>query len=123
MLVPKVNADGNEDVTGIPSVLFQAALGTYMSWNVNRGRNCGLGGSYVPFAKTKKERLASGDPRLSLEERYGTHDKYVAIVRAAAEKAVGQRFLSREDADKMIKQAAASDVLVSDMAEAAAPSR
>ena len=114
MLVPKVNQDGNEDVTGVPSVLLQAPLGTYTSWNLNRGRNCGLGGSFIPFAKTKKDRLAAGDPRPSLEERYGTHDHYVAIVRTAADNAVSERFLSREDADKMISQAKASDVLTGD---------
>lgn len=36
------------------------------------------------FAQSKAERTASGDPRLSLEERYGTHEKYVETVRAAA---------------------------------------
>src|SRR4029079_12285190 len=31
-LVPKVDADGN-DVGGVPSVLLQAPLGTYVGWN------------------------------------------------------------------------------------------
>ena len=117
LLVPKVNADGNDDVTGIPSVLFQAPLGTYLDWNVTaagffKGKSCGLGGGYIPFANSKADRLAAGDPRPSLEERYGTHEAYVAIVKAAAERAVQQRFLLRDDADKLIKQAAESDVLV-----------
>jgi alpha/beta hydrolase family protein len=116
LLVPKVNGDGNDDVSGVPSVLFLAPLGTYLDWNVTasgffKGRGCFLGGGFVAFAKTKAERLAAGDPRPSLEERYGTHDRYVAIVRAAAEKAVQQRFLLREEADKLIQQAEASDVL------------
>ncbi|OFW00950.1 MAG: hypothetical protein A3G20_06155 [Acidobacteria bacterium RIFCSPLOWO2_12_FULL_59_11] len=111
MLVPKVNADGNEDVTAVPSVLLQAPLGTYLSWSVLKGASCRQGGGYIPFPKTKKDRLTSGDPRVSLEERYGTHENYVAVVRAAAEKAVRQRFLLGEDADKLIAEAAASDVL------------
>ena len=37
----------------------------------------------VPFFIQKADRLTAGDPRLSLEERYGTHDGYVAAVRAA----------------------------------------
>jgi hypothetical protein len=58
----------------VASVLHQAPLGTYTGWNVfaegfSKGKNCGLVGGYVPFAKTKVERLAAGDPRLSLEER------------------------------------------------------
>jgi hypothetical protein len=52
------------------------------------------------FCRTKADRLVSGDPRLSLEERYGSHAGYVAVVRAAAEKAVKERFLLRDDADR-----------------------
>ena len=65
----------------------------------------------MPFPKTKAERAASGDPRASLEERYGTHQAYVDAVKAAAEKAVAERFLLRVDADRLIAEAAASDVL------------
>ncbi len=116
-LVPKTDVDGN-DVSGVPSVLRQAPLGTYTGWNVtaagyNKGRICGLNGGYIPFAKTKAERMASGDPRLSLEERYKTHDGYVAVVKAAAAKSVADRFLYQEDADRLVAQAAASDVLIS----------
>jgi hypothetical protein len=115
-LVPKVDADGN-DVGGVPSVLRQAPLGTYAGWNViasgfDKGRICLLNGSFIPFAKTKAERTASGDPRRSLEERYGNHSGYVDIVKAAAEKAVAERFLLREDADRLIAEATASDVMV-----------
>ena len=91
-------------------------LGLYFGWNVtaggfDKGKQCTLSGGYIPFAKTKAERLAAGDPRLSLEERYGNRAAYVAAVRAAAEKAVNERFLLRDDADRLIAQASASDVL------------
>jgi len=114
-LVPKVDADGN-DVGGVPSVLRQAPLGTYTGWNIiasgfDKGKICLLNGSFIPFAKTKAERTASGDTRLSLEERYGNHSAYVDVVKAAAEKAVAERFLLREDADRLIAEATASDVL------------
>jgi hypothetical protein len=72
--------------------------------------HCGLNGAYIPFAKTKAERIAFGDPRPSLEERYPNHELYVSAVKAAAEKAVKGRFLLPEDADRLIAQAAASDV-------------
>ena len=65
----------------------------------------------MPFARTRAEREARRDPRPSLEERYGTHDGYVRAVRAAAEAAVAQRFLLREDADRLIADAEKSDVL------------
>jgi hypothetical protein len=114
-LAPKVDADGNEP-SGVASVLHQAPLGSYLGWNVTaggfaKGTGCGLVGGYVPFAKTKAERLAVGDPRLSLEERYGTHEKYVVVVRTAAAKLVHDRFLMQEDADRLIKDADASNVL------------
>ena len=115
MVVPKVDADGNE-VTGVASVLHQAPLGTYTGWNTvaggfYKGHIRTNTGSFIPFAKTKAERLASGDPRPSLEERYGTHDKYVAQVRAAAERLVRGRYLLQDDADRLIAQAEASKVL------------
>jgi len=114
-LVPKVDADGS-DLGGVPSVLHQAPLGSYLGWNVtahgfDKGKQCTLSGGYLPFAKTKAERLAAGDPRLSLEERYTNHAGYVAAVKAAADKAVAERFLLREDAVRLIEQASASDVL------------
>jgi hypothetical protein len=115
-LVPKTDADGN-DLGGVPSVLRQVPLGTYVGWNVtaagfNQGKICGLNGGYIPFARTRAERMAASDPRPSLEERYGTHDKYVALVKAAAAKAVADRFLFEDDAGKLVAQAASSDVLV-----------
>jgi hypothetical protein len=114
-LVPKVNADGNE-IGGIPSVLHQAPLGTYLGWNVARtgfskGHNPGFSGGWIPFAKTKADRLQSGDPRPSLEERYHDHAGYVTVVKTAAERLVKQRFLLPEDAARLIREAEASDVL------------
>jgi hypothetical protein len=114
-LVPKVDGDGN-DVAGVPSLLRQVPLGTYLGWNIvtagfDKGKICTLSGGYLPFAKTKAERVASGDPRPSLEERYGTHKAYVDKVKAAADKAVAERFLLPADADRLVGEAAASDVL------------
>ncbi|PWU07735.1 MAG: hypothetical protein C5B51_09325 [Terriglobia bacterium] len=114
-LVPKVDADGNE-TSGVASVLHQAPLGTYVGWNVfaegySKGRNCGLVGGYIPFAKTKTERAAAGDPRPSLEERYHDHAGYVAQVQTAAKRLVEQRFLLPDDADRLVREAEASDVL------------
>jgi hypothetical protein len=113
--VPRVDADGNE-TSGVPSVLHQASLGTYLGWNVTasgffKGQVCGFAGGYWPFAKTRTERLASNDPRLSVEERYGTLEGYVCAVQRAAERAVTDRFLLRADADRLIKEANGSGVL------------
>jgi hypothetical protein len=113
--VPRTDADGNE-VGGVASVLHSAALGTYLGWNTTaggyrKGRGCGFAGGYIPFARTKAEREAVGDPRLSLEERYATHDGYVAKVREAARRLVQERFLLQDDADRLVRQAEASSVL------------
>ena len=118
MLVPRVDADGNE-MGGVPVVLRDAPLGTYLGWNItaggarpfHQGEICDYVGGMIPFAKTKAERDARGDPRLSLEERYGTHAGYVAAVTAAGANAVAQGFLLQVDADALIAQAAASAVL------------
>ncbi len=114
-LVPKVDADGNE-TSGLKSVQAQVPLGTYLGWNVqaagyNAGKQCGFQGGYIPFAATRAERLANGDPRLSLEERYGTHANFVAKVRAAADSLVAGRYLLPEDARKIVAEAEASAVL------------
>lgn len=113
--VPVVNADGNE-TTGVPSVLRQAPLGTYLGWNITRdgffkGQVCGFSGGYWPFAKTREERLRSNDSRLSVQERYGTLEGYLCVVRGAVAVAVGERFLLRDDGARLIEQAAASGVL------------
>jgi hypothetical protein len=115
MLVPRVDAGGNE-VAGVASVLHQVPLGTYTGWNTNaagfyKGHIRTNTGGFIPYAKTKAERLAAGDPRESLEERYVTHEKYVALVRIAAERLVRGRYLLQDDADRLIQQAEASKVL------------
>jgi hypothetical protein len=116
MLVPRVNpGDGNE-IGGVPSVLHQAPLATYLGWNVFaggffKGQQCAFAGGAIPFAKFKADRLASNDPRPSLEERYGTQEGYVCRVKAAAAQAVRDRFLLAADADTLIAQATAASIL------------
>jgi len=118
MLVPRVDADGNE-MGGVPNVLTDAPLGTYLGWNVtaggarpfHQGQICNYVGGMVPFARTRAERLANGDPRASLQERYADHAGYVAAVRRAAANAVARGFLLPADADGLVSAAEASLVL------------
>ena len=125
----RVNADGNEVTAGMPTVLGEAPLGTYVGWNLATtgwyGPNASNGpgsvgqvfagagnsGGYWPFWDTRANRMAAGDPRLSLEERYGTHEGYVCVVTAAVSNAVQQRFLLPSDAPTLIANATASNVL------------
>jgi hypothetical protein len=108
-LVPQVDLDGN-DIAGVRAVYIQVPIGTYTGWNLFRddwfaSGFCPLSGSFIPFAATKAEREHTGDPRLSLEERYPTKEVYVAAVRKAAESLVAERLLLPEDAARLIAEA------------------
>lgn len=113
--VPRVNSDGNE-TSGIPSVTLQVPLGTYLGWNVQAkgygaGGGCGFSGGFIPFAKTRAERIASNDPRPSLEERYHDHAGFVAQVRAAIARQQASGWLLPDDAAAMLRAAEQNDVL------------
>jgi hypothetical protein len=114
VLVPRVDSDGN-DIAGIRAVTLQAPLGTYTGWNLRAAgwmedELCPLEGSYIPFAGTTTERLAAGDPRPSLEERYGAQEGYVQTVAAAAGRLVAERLLLPEDAERAIRAAETADL-------------
>lgn len=114
-LVPRVNSDGNE-TSGIPSVHLQVPLGSYVGWNVensgiDKGRNCGFEAGFIPFERTEAERIAKGDPRPSLEERYRDHDGFVARVRQVAAQEVVAGWLLPDDAAKIVADAERSKVL------------
>jgi hypothetical protein len=118
MLAPKVDADGNE-LGGVPVVLGDAPLGTYLGWNItadgakpfHKDQICDYVGGMIPFAKTAAERKAANDPRLSLEERYSSHDGYVAAVTKATVRAIDAGFLLPVDAAALIEAAKVSAVL------------
>jgi hypothetical protein len=115
MKVPKVDADGNEQ-GGVPVVLRDAPLGTYLGWNItaagfHKGQICNYAGGMIPFARTKAERMANADPRSSLEERYVNHAGYVAAIEAAARHAMAEGFLLEADRHALVAAAEASDVL------------
>jgi len=106
VLVPEVNADGNE-TAGVRMPLVRCPLGTYTGWNVRAlgfapGVLVGLPGSYIPFPETRAEREAVGDPRPSVEERYPAAADFVLVVRHAADQLVTDGFLLREDADRIV---------------------
>jgi len=115
VLVPRVDRDGL-DVAGVRSVAVSAPIGTNVPWNYRaegfgEGDLCDLSGSFFAFPTTKAERMANGDPRLSLQDRYGNHQGYVDAVTAAAEDLVADRLLMPADADSIVAAAQASNVL------------
>jgi hypothetical protein len=106
-----VDADGNE-IAGIRLPPIAAPLGTYTGWNAYRAQPCELcdrDGSLIPFARDKRERETTGDPRSSLEERYGNRDAYVARVKVAAEALVADRLLLPADAAAYVTAAEKCD--------------
>ena len=109
ILEMQVDADGN-DLAGIRSVFLQTPIGTYTGWNLGRKDRfengmCNLQGSFIPFAATKAERMAAGDPRLSIEERYPTKDAYLTAFKKAAADLVAKRFLLPDDAALLVNRA------------------
>ena len=110
-LVPQVDQDGN-DLAGIRLPFLQAPLGTHTGWGrlkTEYGGSdpdvCGQLGQFIPFANSKAERLAAGDPRPSIEERYPTRADYVSVVKNAAASLVHERFLLVEDYDRIVQAA------------------
>jgi hypothetical protein len=109
VLVPQVDEDGN-DIAGIRLPYLQVPLGTHTGWSqllVGAGYpdSCGQHGQFIPFANTKAERRAAGDPRLSTAERYPSHQKYVKAVAQAAKKLVHAGFLLQEDEARIVEAA------------------
>lgn len=111
VLVPKVDADGNE-VAGIRLPDIAVPTGTATGWVVRSaeaggaGALCYLDGFFLPFAKTKAEREAKGEPRPALEERYRDKADYVARVRQAAEALEREGYVLGEDVPRIVDQAA-----------------
>ena len=71
---------------------------------------CDMAGQKIDFFQTKADRLAAGDPRPSIEERYPTHKAYVGAVSRAAIRLYRHRLLLDEDVSRYLAEAAASNV-------------
>ena len=98
--VPKVDSDGN-DIAGIRLPELTVPLATYTGWGLRSGvwanDGCEASGQYIPFKATKAARIAAGDPRPSVEERYPSFAMYRAKVMNAIDNLVKDRFMLCED--------------------------
>lgn len=110
--VPQVNEDGNE-TSGIRLPEVQVPLATFAGWNL-RAPELGatdellsMVGAFIPFARTKDERVQKKDPRLSVEERYVSRQEYLEKITAAARQLSSGRYLLEADIPKIVATAAA----------------
>jgi hypothetical protein len=111
-VVSAVDADGN-DRAGIRPPELRVPVATFTGWNPRHpdqgapGDLMSMMGSTLPFARTAAERGQAGDPRPSLEERYGGRDRYLTQVRRDGEAMVADRHLLAEDVDAVVERAGA----------------
>lgn len=110
MLVPQVDADGNE-LAGIRVPELAVPVATYTGWNLFNERAgppavlSSMQGSFLPFARTRADREQRNDPRPSVGERYQTREQYLARISKAADDLVGRGYLLRNDVSRIVEQA------------------
>jgi hypothetical protein len=110
ILVPQVDADGNE-LAGIRVPELTVPVATYTGWNLFNERSgppqvvSSMQGSFIPFARTRAERDRTSDPRPSVEERYQGRDQYLAKISQAANDLVAKGYLLKDDVPRIVEQA------------------
>ena len=110
ILVPQVDADGNE-VAGIRMPELAVPIATYTGWNLFNEKSgptnvvSSMQGSFIPLPRSKADRDASGDPRRSIDERYRNRDQYLAEITKAANDLVTKGYLLKNDVPRIVAQA------------------
>ncbi len=109
VLVPAIDADGNErDGVRLPEIAVP--LATYTGWNL---RDPSIGApdqrvsfevSDIQFPRTAEERQKTGDPRMSIAERYAGRDDYLNRYAQALDDLVKQRWILPEDRESLLKR-------------------
>ena len=104
MSVSAVDDDGNERA-GIALPEVGVPLATHTGWNLRHPDSGGaeqllyFAGATLPFAGTRAEREAAGDPRPAIAERYRSREDYLARVGAAARVLAAAGYLLEEDVE------------------------
>jgi hypothetical protein len=107
VMVPGYGADNNEVGCLLPPTVA-VPVGTFTSWNL-RSREIGaeaellsLSGGYIPLPATVEERRLTGDPRPSIEERYGRFDVYLEQFRSYVQTLLTEGYLLEEDVARLM---------------------
>ena len=105
--VPKTDADGN-DLAGVRLPEVQVPLATYTGWALRAAPQdndgCEGAGQYIPLSRTRADRLSTGDPRLSIEERYADIETYSSLLSRAINNLERAGFLLPFDAEATRKK-------------------
>lgn len=110
ILVPQVDADGNERA-GVRMPELAVPVATYTGWNLFNERSgptnvvSSMQGSFIPFAATKTDRERTGDPRKSVDERYPNREQFLARITSAASDLVRGGYIRQEDVTRIATQA------------------
>ncbi|MGH9382873.1 MAG: alpha/beta hydrolase domain-containing protein [Vicinamibacterales bacterium] len=110
ILVPQVDADGNE-LAGVRVPELAVPLATYTGWNLFNERSgptdvvSSMQGSFIPLARTRAERERVNDPRRSVDERYQSRDQYLAQIANVAHDLVTKGYLLKADVPRIVEQA------------------
>jgi len=110
ILVPQVDADGNE-LAGIRMPELSVPLATYTGWNLFNERSgpptvvSSMQGSFIPLARSKADRERAGDPRRAVDERYQGRADYLAQITKAARDLVQRGYVLEADVARIVDQA------------------
>jgi hypothetical protein len=110
ILVPQVDADGNE-LAGIRVPELAVPVATYTGWNLFNERSgppnvvSSMQGSFIPLAKTRADRERLNDPRKAVDERYQSREQYLALITKAADDLVSKGYLLKADVARIVEQA------------------
>jgi len=108
--VSSIDADGNE-IAGLRAPELEAPLATFTGWNTRdpdtgaAGDLMSMNGSTLPFPFTRADRERTGDPRLSIAERYASKAAYLERVRETTRKSIAARHLLAEDLEAVVDRA------------------
>ena len=110
ILVPQVDADGNE-LAGIRMPELSVPLATYTGWNLFNERSgpptvvSSMQGSFIPLARSRADRERAGDPRRAVDERYQGRADYLAQITKAARDLVQRGYVLEPDVARIVDQA------------------